>query len=231
MAETLVERVRYAVGIGKNDEFFRDTDIRDYLNASQHKVISYLIQNELNAKDGRPMRALDKLRDVVTVNAGSASSYGGYQFYDFVLDLAGGDPADGIQEMLYVSFLDYSTQRFIRGKELPMSKLFMLDWGNIRPSKFESYYFTHTTGDTEIALRVFAESIDNTTNNEDRVVVNVIKEPTEITTTTETLTELPTQFTNAVIYGAAVMMGVQEKSENVQDVMELYKKELEKNAY
>jgi hypothetical protein len=45
------------------------------------------------------------------------------------------------------------------------------------------------------------------------------------------LTELPTQFTNAVIYGAAVMMGVQEKSENVQDVMELYKKELEKNAY
>jgi hypothetical protein len=49
MAETLVERVRYAVGIGKNDEFFRDTDIRDYLNASQHKVISYLIQNELNA--------------------------------------------------------------------------------------------------------------------------------------------------------------------------------------
>jgi hypothetical protein len=101
----------------------------------------------------------------------------------------------------------------------------MLDWGNIKPSTFEAYYYVSQEG---TKLRVFAADMTLTTS---KLLVTYIQKPSPIDATTEVLSELPKQFTNAVIYSAAVMTGVQEQRQNIQDVMELYKRELQNNTF
>ena len=216
MAEVLVQRVRAVVG-AENDDFFRTDTIVEYLNAAQHKVVSYLIRNEVNS--GQTLRALDSLRGVhEQIISGTPVAYGTYEY----VDVEPTSVAGGIQEILYVSFIDDT--KTIRCKELPSKKLFLLDWGNIRPSTYESYYFI-TGGGTK--FRVFAADITAAT---DKVRFNYVKQPTGLTDVS-TEVAIAKQFTNAVVYGAAIMLGVQEQRGNVQDMMSLYKKELENNIY
>lgn len=218
MAEKLVQRVRSVVG-AENDDFFRTETIVDYLNKAQNKVVSYLIQNEVNK--GQTLRALDKLRTIHTQNLTGLTpeTYGGYQYIDVAPNLSGYT----VKEILYVSFVDNSVSKTIRTKELTSKKLFLLDWGNIVPSTYETYYYVTGQGTT---LRVFASNIEIA----DSVKITLIKNPNTLNDDSETVS-IAQQYTNAVIYGAAIMLGVQEQRGNVTDMMELYKKELETNIF
>jgi hypothetical protein len=233
MAENLVQRVRFTVG-SDNDDFFRPDAIVNYLNAAQHKVVSYLIRTETEAKSGKTLRALDKLRSRFTQNITTPSTYGSYQYVDIEPNDTTVDPdwdrdtdpvtnVDDIQEILYLSLTDTDLNKKIRCKELTSQRLFMLDWGNIKPSSFEAYYFV-TGGGTKI--RLFGADLDVT----DTVDFTYIKRPSLLTEASDSVS-IASQFTNAVIYGASIMMAVQEQRGNVNDMMELYKKELERNAY
>lgn len=237
MAENLVQRVRFTVG-ADNDDFFRPDAIVNYLNAAQHKVVSYLIRTETEAKSGKTLRALDKLRARFSQIIPSPNTYGTYQYVDITPNDSAVDPdwdgdgnaatgVDDIQEILYLSLTDTSTSKKIRCKELTSQRLFMLDWGNIKPSSFEAYYFV-TGGGTKI--RLFGADLDDTASSEDIVDFTYIKRPALLTETSDEVS-IASQFTNAVIYGASIMMAVQEQRGNVNDMMELYKKELERNAY
>lgn len=222
MAHTLVERVRFTLGASE-DDFFDDETIKGYLNASQQKVVSYMIKNEI-ASGGQTMRALDKLRIVDPIpitGAPLAPNYATYMYAD--INVSG----DDAQELIYLTYKANATSRPLRVKELTHRKLFMLDWGNIKPSTFEAYYYIADGTGLNTSIRIFAA--DMTSSSE--VVVTYIQTPSVIETTTTTLVELPAQFTNAVVYGAAVMLGVQEQRENVQNIMELYKRELQTNAF
>lgn len=224
MAESLVQRVRSVVG-AENDDFFRTNTIVDYLNRSQNKVVSYLIKTE--TMSNQTLRALDKLRLSFSQATGTpGTAYGGYQYVDVVPDINGGAAGgtDQLLEILYVSFKDVSeSDRIIRSKELTSKRLFLLDWGNIAPSQFETYYYVTGAGTT---LRLFASNITAT----DELIIKGIKKPAELAVA-DTSVNIAQQYTNAVIYGAAIMLGVQEQRGNVNDMMELYKKELERNVY
>lgn len=215
---TLVEKVRFAVS-AENDDFFRDSTIVEYLNRAQDRVISQLIMQETDAKAGRTMRALDNLRyvkDDTTLtedtNAGSAD------YIEQDVDITSIDA----KEILYISFLKSGTQP-VRAKELSSQDLMLLNWGNIKPSSYEAYYFVK--GGDKVTL--FADVIPASSV----LWVHYIKKATDIASNTTTLAELPLQLENAVVYGACEMMAIQEQRENTANFASLYEEEIQLNAY
>lgn len=214
---TLVQKVRFAVG-AENDDFFRDATIIEYLNRSQDNVISRLIKLEEELKGGRGVRGLDGLRDVVEKTTFSApTATNNYQITE--VDLS----ADQVKEILYVGFLDDGSP--IRIKELDSGQLMLLDWGNITPSKHEGYYYVK--GSDIFELYTADAPVDNT----DKLQVHVIKNPTPIVIDTTFLANLPDHLENAVVYGAAQMMAIQEQRETTANFTALFEEEMTLNAY
>lgn len=226
MAVTLVERVRQVVS-AEDDDFFNADTILYYLNKAQKKVVNFMTQQEIRptirTQDGvikgadRSLRALDQLREitslVVTGSTATSDYYTGYIAF----------PAD-LSQVLY---LRYKSRTVLR--ELTSQSLYRLEWGNLKPTIFESYYYI--TNDSGKMFQVFLPE-DPTTNE---VQIFYVKDPTAITLMAETLTDIPEQMENSVIYGAAVMMlgqeSVKDPEGNAQVILQIYNDELQNSLY
>jgi hypothetical protein len=215
---TLVEKVRFAVS-AENDDFFRDSTIVEYLNRAQDRVISQLIMKETDAKAGRTMRALDNLRYVKDdTSLSENANVDGDDYIEQDVDIT----SINAKEILYVGFLKAGTDP-VRAKELSSQDLMLLNWGNIKPSSYESYYFVK--GGDKITL--FADNVPASSV----LWIHYIKKASEIDSGTTALAELPLQLENAVVYGACEMMAIQEQRENTANFAALYEEEIELNAY
>lgn len=220
MANTLVEKVRFAVS-AENDDFFRDATIVEYLNRAQDRIVSHLITMEDKQENGRAVRGLDLLRNVIEITTfPAATPQSGYNVTQ--IDLSGEDPA--VKEIIYVGFLP-NTGSPIRIKELNNSQHMLLDWGNIVPSSHEGYYYVK--GNDQFDLYTASAPTDTI----DTLQVHVINQPQAITDETLTLAGLPERLESAVIYGACEMMAIQEQRENTANFAALYEEELTLTSY
>jgi len=220
MANTLVEKVRYAVS-AQNDDFFRDVTIIEYLNRAQDRVVSHLITMEDKQENGRAVRGLDLLRNVIELTTFPGSTtQSGYNVTE--VDLSGQTPA--VKEIIYVGFLP-SAGDPIRIKELNNNQHMLLDWGNITPSANEGYYYVK--GNDRFDLY----TADAPTDTVDKLQIHVIEQPATIEATTEGLAGLPERLESAVIYGACEMMAIQEQRENTANFAALYEEELSLTSY
>lgn len=226
MAVTLVERVRQVVS-AEDDDFFNADTILYYLNKSQKKVVGFMTQQEMRptirTQEGtirgaeRSLRALDKLREISSESVSGVTATSDYYtgFVDFPSDLS------------QVLYLRYDVRTVLR--ELNSQKLYQLEWANLKPTVFESYYYI--TNDNGKKFQVYL--------SEDPVAKQVqifyIKDPTELTLMAETLPDIPEQLENAVIYGAAVMMlgqeSVKDPEGNAQVILQIYNEELQNSLY
>lgn len=226
---SLVQRCRQIIA-SENDDFFQAETIRYYINKSQRNVVNYMSKQEMRptvkisedqvAKGAqRSLRALDSLRSINTTTLSSV---------DFTNQ---GDYWTGLQtfpsDLLQILYVRYNQRTIVR--ELNAQKLYMLDWGVLKPTTYESYYYV--TDSTGGAFELYLPE-DPATND---LNVFYIKEPTEITNVTdEVFVDLPEQLENAVIYGAAVMMigqeSVKDPTGNVQTLISIYQQELQNAA-
>lgn len=209
---TLVERLRSILS-SEDDDFFKDEVIVDYLNKSQERVVNYLVTTELNSR--RTYRALDTLR--VTGNAvisGSPSSF--LTFYTRDVSC----PAD----MRQLGTVMYNNTIPLR--ELPMSKINQLNNGNAKPSAVEGYYFNLSVGGSK-KIRVYVH--DSSAINP--YTFYYYANPVAVTASSTSLTSLPSQLENAVIYGAAELMLLQESvkdpNTSIQTIRTIYMDELQ----
>lgn len=226
---SLVQRCRQIIA-SENDDFFQADTILYYINKSQRNVVNYMAQQEMRptvkisedqvAKGAeRSLRALDSLRSIDTTVLSSV---------DFTNQ---GDYWTGLQtfpsDLLQILYVRYNQRTIVR--ELNAQKLYMLDWGVLKPTTYESYYYV--TDSTGGAFELYLPE-DPDTND---LNVFYIKEPTELTDVTdEVFVDLPEQLENAVIYGAAVMMigqeSVKDPTGNVQTLISIYQQELQNAA-
>jgi len=226
MSVTYVNRVRQVVA-AEDDDFFGNDTLLYYLNRSLKKVVGFLIQQELRptitTQEGvirgndRSLRALDNLRLQTSSGVSGVSSVNDY--FVGTVDY----PSDLIQTL----YLRYGTKTPLR--ELLSQKLYHLEWGNIKPSLEESYYYaTNISGKK---FQVFLPEDPDAT----QVTINYIKEPTALTLASETLTDLPNQLENAIIYGAALMVlgqeSVKDSEGNPSVIAQIYQEELQNNTY
>lgn len=223
---TLVERVRQVVS-AEDDDFFNADTILYYLNKSQKKIVNFMTQQELRptirTQEGvikgadRSLRALDQLREITSTAVTGATPtndyYTGYVAF----------PAN-LGQVLY---LRYKARTVLR--ELTSTKLYLLEWGNLKPTIFESYYYITQDSGKKFQVYLPEDPVANT------VQVFYVKEPSELTLMSETLTDLPEQVENAVIYGAAVMMlgqeSVKDPEGNAQVILQIYNDELQNSLY
>lgn len=216
---TLVERVQQVIA-AEQDDFFKADTILYYLNKSQRKVTSYAVQKE-KAGSNLSLRALDNLRAIGDSGQITATAKGNYFQAD--IDF----PADALDFL----HLRYENRTLLR--ELASNRLYLLEWGNLTPTEFESYFYV-TKVSSDLTFRVFLYENPATTK---RVNIYYIKQPSDITLTATTLTDLPEQLENAVIYGAALMMITQESVRDAQGnqngnvIAEIYKEELQSAIY
>src|SRR5690625_345436 len=186
---TLVERLTQITAT-EDDDFFGDDPLY-YLNAAQLQVVSHLTKVELEAK--RSLRALDKLKKKTTRPTDSVtfSEIGGY--YEGEIEF----PED-LFEYIHLKSGGVTTLREITGK-----RLYLLQQGDISPSEAESYFST------------FGRSFELYMANEptEPVTIYYVSTPSEIQQTDESLSELPTQLENAVLYQAGSLMALKEGGE------------------
>jgi hypothetical protein len=217
MATTLVERVRQVVAV-EDDDFFKAETILYYINKAQRKVTSYMIQKE-KTSPAMSLRALDNIRAIADSGQITATAKDNYYQADINF------PSD----LLDVANLRYDSRTLLR--ELTATRLYMLEWGNLTPTQFESYYYV-TKVSSNKTFRVFLH--ENPATNK-RINIFYFKEPTDLTLTATQLVDLPEQLENAVIYGAAVMMITQESVRdpegNINVISQTYQEELQANAY
>lgn len=220
MSTTLVQRARQIVA-AENDDFFRAETILYYLNKSQRRVVSRMVQQELRGAiqteqgivpgNKRSLRALDSLRKQQTTNPSGFTAKNGY----FV------GTEDFPSDLNQVLFLRYNGTTVLR--ELNSQNLYLLEWGNLSPTQYEGYFYI-----TDSDGRVFELYLhENPDGSSDELLVFYVSDPTPLTLESETLPDLPEQLENAVIYGAGVMMGIQETFDGTQSLMELYREELQ----
>lgn len=221
---TLVERVREVVS-AESDDFFSDDTILFYLNRVQDKIISFAINKEIQViKANAPIRSfrcLDGLRtstdfDITTLTVVS---------YDDYYKTTVTTPAD----LKQYSFMRYKTSCILR--ELSDRELHELEFGNKIPTPNEGYLH-FTGGDIDVYLN---EDLSGGTAATNYIFIYYIKNPTALTTVSETMAELPDYLENALIYGAASMMVMQESVENPEARTDLfigmYQDELTNNIY
>lgn len=213
---TLVQRARQSIS-AEEDDFFKADAILNYLNKSQRKVISYMVNQE--KESDQSLRALDLLKATDEIVLSSGSAKGDY----FEVDEA--FPAD-LNQILH---LRYNERTILR--ELTSRKLFKLEWGNIVPTLYEGYYYVTNATGKKFRLYIH-ENPDGTT---DTLNLFYVKNPTVIALEDEELTDLPEQLENAVVYGAAMMMlgqeSVKDPEGNAQVISNLYQEELTANVY
>jgi hypothetical protein len=228
---SLIGKVRTACSVDENDDFFRTEAILQYLNAAKDKVVSELIRKETEV-NGRAIRGLDMLRKVHTTYPVTevVSIPAGTTYVEEEIDLTTGAQAivDGsnnslIKELLYLNL--QNTNGNVQLKELTSNDRFQLNWGTIRPTDYQSFYYI--TGDAKLMLYKGVVGGGTTLG------VHYIAKPSVITVDTDLtgLDDLPLQLHNAVIYAACEMMAIQEKRANTQNFAQLYEEEIVLNAY
>lgn len=216
MAISLVERTRQLIA-AEDDDFFQAETILDYINKSQEKVVAFLIQSE-RANPKRSLRGLDLLRKSVsgTVDTPSPVQKRGYwlAYKDIPVDLS---------QFLYLRYNDRTVLR-----ELTSQNLHKLQWSNLIPTVYESYFYVaNVAGDIKFQLYL----PENPTTNP--VEVYYVEKPTPIELEDETFQDIPPQLENSILYGAAIMMLTQEhKDPNMVTAIEArYEKELQINGF
>lgn len=226
MAITLVERTRQVVS-AEDDDFFNAETILYYLNKSQKKVVNFMTQQELRPTirtaegvirgPNRSLRALDKLREIQSSTVTGATLTNDYYtgHVDFPSDLS---------QILY---LRYKQRTILR--ELTSQSLYRLEWGNLKPTIFESYYYVVNDSGKKFQVYLPESPASNP------VQIFYVKEPTTIELEDEELVDMPEQVENAVIYGAAVMMlgqeSVKDPEGNAQVILQIYNEELQNSLY
>lgn len=222
---TLVERARQVISADE-DAFFNQDTILYYLNKSQKKIMSYLVQQEVRPSQHmrgatKSLRGLDKVRKTFNHTVTSGDVQPMEIFFTGMVPF----PTD-LNQILYMM---YDGETMVR--ELNSQKLFFLQWGNLKPTKFESYYYV-TADDGERKFQVFIPEDPETGKT---IKVFYVKEPADIVANSTELVDLPDQLVNAVIYGAALMMLAQESVKdpegNLQVIMNIYQEELQSSVY
>lgn len=213
MALTLVQRVQ-SITANEGDDFFNVDTIVYFLNQAQNYVINVATQKERESK--KSLRVLDIVRRKDTIAAASFNpTLALYGSYTDVYTAGVVFPAN-LSDVLYIR---YKSKTVLR--ELASNKLHLLDWGNVKPSTLEGYYYVSNNGTNKI-FTIYVN--DNVSGSAD--VFYTIK-PTALTSTDESLVSLPDFATNAVIYYAASMMAVQEQRQNAGALETLSQKELQ----
>ncbi len=208
---TLVQRLR-AVMSSTEDDFYEDDTLLFYLNKSQYRIVSYLASLEQRAN--KSLRALDGVRKIITATTGASTLLYGTVYESQVnLDTS-------ILQVLSIRHTKYKAVR-----EIALSKIHLIFEGNSKPTADEIFYFIVTSGSTKI-LKLY--EITNH-NGVDLELFSIVR-PTALTTASTALSSLPEQLENAVIYGAAEMMLLQESvkdpNNSLQIVRGIYQDEL-----
>ena len=234
MNSTIVERARQVISV-EGDDYFDDDTVLYYANQAYKKVVSFLINEEKYGFSGRDsegrltrtssnssLRALDKLRVVKLVNNNEIDYTDLEDYVKGVLEI----PED-LQQFLYLKPTN-NKQVF---REINFQDLSLLNWGNLRPSQYEGYFYITTLNVESENKEVFLLFVDDETNLE----IFYIKKPTEIETQNEVLPDLPERFINCVVYQTAIMMSIQENIEkpstNLEALLQIYTDELQSNVY
>ena len=225
MPTTLVQRARQVVSAEK-DDFFKADTILYYLNKSQKKLVSFLVQQEqretIRTSEGvlpgnnKSLRALDGLRERATISLSGFSSNNGYH-------IGSVNFPNNLNRELYLRYKNTPI------RELTSKNLHFLDWGNLKPTQNEAYYYVTNTGSQKVFEVYLYE------NPNDSLSLFFVKNPTEIGMNDESLVDLPEQLENTVVYGAAVMMlgqeSVKDPEGNAQIIMQIYQDELQSSIY
>jgi hypothetical protein len=209
---TLVERVRATISV-EDDDFFEDSTIVDYLNSSLNRIVSYLTSVE--TRTARSLRALDLLRKSQPATATAAPTLVSSGIYQGTVNV----PTDLLQLMN----MTYKTST--RMRELHPGKTDMIFAGNAQPSVNESYYTFLVSGSTRTA-RVFVHESDAVGT----YTLTYVAKPTALTDASTAVASLPKSLENAVIYGAAEMLLLQESPKdmnvNIDRIRTIYQEEL-----
>lgn len=214
---TLIERERQVVS-AVSDDFFEDDTVLYYLNKSQDKIVSILINQERNQQ--RSLRALDNLRihDEVSIEDSFADEG---DYYSVQVPFPS---SNKINQFNYLSWGDTVL------REITQNNLIKLKYGNLRPSQSEGYYLVTQDNDGKVFELYLPEEDDTSKLN-----IFYVAEPTPLEENDEQLPELSSQLENAVIYGAAVMMSTQESVKDPQNQTQLfyqiYQDELSSSLY
>jgi hypothetical protein len=203
---TLLQRTR-AVIASIDDDFYDDEVVVDYLNMSQRRVVSMLNSMERDAP--RSLRALDNLRQTQQYLTTGTTAEHSYVKGTITLP----------QNLMVIQYVEFDNKIPVR--ELPISKRYQLRWGNAIPSLFEGYYLHQATDRVLTYLLVGAD-------NDDVLDVYYLQRPNDIDEDSTEFTSLPPAFQNAVIYGAAELMSIQENARESQDNALAYRKFKEK---
>ncbi len=194
------------------DDFYEDDTLLFYLNKSQYRIVSYLASLEQRAN--KSLRALDGVRKVITATTGASTLLYGTVYESQVnLDTS-------ILQVLSIRHTKYKAVR-----EIALSKIHLIFEGNSKPTADEIFYFIVTSGSTKI-LKLY----EITNHNGVGLEVFSIVRPTALTEASTSLSSIPEQLENAVIYGAAEMMILQESikdpNNSLQIIRGIYQDEL-----
>jgi len=207
----LFERLREIVS-AQEDAFFETGTLLYYLNKSQDKVVSHLIQTERTIN--KSLRALDALKDKTDIT-NIALSDDGNGIYVGSVPLP-----ENLNAFVYLYYKNKTPLI-----ELTLDNLIKIKRGNLKPTQEEGYF---AVVDTFFDLFVYTDITPELT-------IYYVKNPTEITEVDESLIELPKQLENSVLYGAAVMVLLQEsvgqQINNVHLYNQLYQSELQIGSY
>lgn len=210
---TLVERLRSVIS-SEDDDFFTDDTLLFYLNKSQHRIVSYMAS--LEQRSEKSLRALDGLRRVTTVTGTNPA-----QLHDGVYQGQFNLPTDVLQ------ILTLRRSGYLTVREIPVTKLNHVFEGNYHPTVHEMFYFILDNNGTKIVKVYVASGQHNTPIS---CEIFYIGKPTSLVTTSTSMTSLPVQLENAVIYGAAEMSLLQESvkdpNNSLQAVQTIYQQEL-----
>lgn len=221
---TYVERTREVVA-AEDDDYFQADTILYYLNKSLRKVVSYMVLHE--QESSKSLRALDNLRRYKDISVNGLDFIDRDNYYAVEVPF----PVTPGEQINQFTFLKYGQRTVLR--ELTQNNLVKLEWGNLRPSQFESYYYVTRNNSDDTVFEVYLSSDDSSTDN--KVRVYYILNPTDLKLTDEKLPDLPEQLENAVIYGAATMMVMQESVKDPQTQAplfnQLYQEELQASSY
>ena len=210
---TLVQRLRATIS-AESDDFFEDDTLVDYLNASQQRIVSYLVA--LESSSNRTFRALDELRKNASASVVATPT--------LVTGLTGVFTAEinVPSDLLQLHFLRYKEN--VTARELPVTKIRQIWDGNAKPTANEIYYHFSLNGSTK---RLTVYTYEATT---DTYRIFYTAKPTDVTDASEAFVSIPAQLENAAIYGAAEMALMQESvkdpNNSIQAFTQLYKEEL-----
>ena len=233
MATTLVERAKQVIAAEQDDYFKADT-VLFYLNRSQRQFVSTAIQREIhghpihdqegrvvNRVASRSLRVLDLLRSHEDIDLGSLTFEDAGHYFTGAVTLPG-----SLNQFLY---LRYGLRTPLR--ELTSDKLVQLDWGRLKPTINESYYYL-TSKDNNIVFELY---LPEEPSNQTNLRVFYVGYPTDIDINSVEFDEIPSQAESAVIYGAALTMSLQESIQspqsNIEALNQVYQQKLNEAIY